>query len=82
MAGTTPEDAPYLKTPVIRMVGHRIIWLIVLMMADMVSGGILGKFEDTLTAIPILITFIPMLTDTGGNAGAQSSTLVPVAGAA
>ena len=76
MAGTTPEDAPYLKTPVIRMVGHRIIWLIVLMMADMVSGGILGKFEDTLTAIPILITFIPMLTDTGGNAGAQSSTLV------
>ena len=50
--------------------------LIVLMMADMVSGGILGKFEDTLTAIPILITFIPMLTDTGGNAGAQSSTLV------
>ena len=76
MAGTTPEEAPYLKTPVIRMVGHRIIWLIVLMMADMVSGGILGKFEDTLTAIPVLITFIPMLTDTGGNAGAQSSTLV------
>ncbi len=76
MAGTTPEEAPYLKTPVIRMVGHRIIWLIVLMMADMVSGGILGKFEDTLTAIPVLITFIPMLTDTGGNAGSQSSTLV------
>lgn len=76
MAATTPEDTPYLKTPVIRMVGHRIVWLLVLMMADMVSGGILGKFEDTLTAIPLLITFIPMLTDTGGNAGAQSSTLV------
>ena len=42
----------------------------------MVSGGILGTFEDALTALPVLITFIPMLTDTGGNAGSQSSTLV------
>ena len=55
---------------------NRIVWLMVLMISDMVSGGILGTFEDALTALPVLITFIPMLTDTGGNAGSQSSTLV------
>lgn len=76
LAATAPEDQPYLKTPVMKMARNRIVWLLVLMISDMVSGGILGKFQDELTALPLLITFIPMLTDTGGNAGSQSSTLV------
>jgi magnesium transporter len=71
-----PENQPYLKTPVVKMAQNRIVWLLVLMISDMISGGILGKFQNALTALPILITFIPMLTDTGGNAGSQSSTLV------
>lgn len=76
IAGTTPEDQPYLKTSVEQMAKNRIVWLLVLMISDMISGTILGSFEQALTTLPILITFIPMLTDTGGNAGSQSSTLV------
>ena len=76
IAGTTPEDQPYLKTSVEQMAKNRIVWLLVLMISDMISGTILGSFEQALTTLPILITFIPMLTDPGGNAGSQSSTLV------
>jgi len=76
MAATKPSEEPYLKTSVMELAKNRIVWLMVLMISDMVSGGILGTFEDALTALPVLITFIPMLTDTGGNAGSQSSTLV------
>ena len=42
----------------------------------MITGGILGKFEAAISAMPLLVTFIPMLTDTGGNAGSQSSTMI------
>ena len=42
----------------------------------MITGGILGRYEAAFAAMPLLVTFIPMLTDTGGNAGSQSSTLV------
>ena len=76
MAATSPSEQPYLKTSVWTLAKNRIVWLLVLMISDMISGGILGSFEGALTALPILITFIPMLTDTGGNAGSQSSTLV------
>lgn len=46
------------------------------MISGMVTGGILGRYEAAFSAMPLLVTFIPMLTDTGGNAGSQSSTLV------
>jgi magnesium transporter len=46
------------------------------MVADMISGGILEKWQEAFAAMPLLISFIPMLTDTGGNAGGQSSTLI------
>ena len=46
------------------------------MVSGMITGGILGRYEAAFSAIPLLVTFIPMLTDTGGNAGSQSSTLV------
>ena len=46
------------------------------MVSRMITGGILGKFEAAFAAMPLLVTFIPMLTDTGGNAGSQSSTLI------
>ena len=55
---------------------HRILWLLVLMISGMITGGILGRYEAAFAAMPLLVTFIPMLTDTGGNAGSQSSTLV------
>ena len=48
----------------------------VLMISGMITGGILGRYEAAFSVMPLLVTFIPMLTDTGGNAGSQSSTLV------
>lgn len=76
MAATKPEEGTYLHTSVMQMVKNRFGWLLVLMISDLISGGIIGSFQGALTALPVLITFIPMLTDTGGNAGSQSSTLV------
>ena len=46
------------------------------MISGMLTGGILGHFEEAFVAIPLLVTFIPMLTDTGGNSGSQASTLI------
>ncbi len=76
MAAMTPSEKPYLKTSVFSLARNRILWLMILMVSSMITGGILGKYEDAFAMIPLLVTFIPMLTDTGGNAGSQSSTLV------
>lgn len=48
----------------------------VLMISAMITGGVLQKYEAAFAALPLLVTFIPMLTDTGGNAGSQSATLI------
>jgi len=76
MAGTVPSDKPYLKTSVWELARNRMGWLIVLMLSGIITGSVLAKFEDAFLIIPVLVTFIPMLTDTGGNSGAQSSTLI------
>ncbi len=76
MAAVLPYERPYLKTTVLTHAKNRIVWLMVLMVSSMITGLILGRHEAAFAALPILITFIPMLTDTGGNAGSQSSTLV------
>ena len=76
MAAMAPSEKPYLKTGVFSLARHRIVWLLVLMISGMITGGILGRYEAAIAAMPLLVTFIPMLTDTGGNAGSQSSTLV------
>lgn len=76
MAAMAPSEKPYLKTSVFSLAKHRIMWLLVLMISGMITGGILGRYEAAFAAMPLLVTFIPMLTDTGGNAGSQSSTLV------
>ncbi|MBT9777845.1 magnesium transporter [Clostridium sp. MCC353] len=76
MAAMAPSEKPYLKTGVFQLAKNRIMWLLILMVSSMVTGGILAKYENAFTVIPLLVTFIPMLTDTGGNAGSQSSTLI------
>ncbi len=76
MAALNPSDEPYLKTSVIKLAGNRIIWLLVLMLSATLTGGIIAGFEDSLAILPALVVFIPMLMDTGGNAGSQSSTLI------
>ena len=76
MAAMTPSEKPYLKTSVFQLAKNRIAWLLILMISSMLTGGILAKYENAFSVIPLLVTFIPMLTDTGGNAGSQSSTLI------
>lgn len=76
MAAMAPSEKPYLKTGVFALAKNRILWLLVLMVSGMITGGILGRYEEAFAVLPLLVTFIPMLTDTGGNAGSQSSTLV------
>lgn len=76
MAAMKPSEKPYLKTGVFQLAKNRILWLMILMVSSMITGGILGKYENAFAVVPLLVTFIPMLTDTGGNAGSQSSTLI------
>ena len=76
MAAMEPNEQPYLKTPVLTLAKNRIVWLLVLMISATVTGSIIQGFEDVLQSVVILASFIPMLMDTGGNSGSQSSTLV------
>ena len=66
----------YLKTSVWTLEKNRIIWLLILMISATVTGAIIQGLEDVLQSVVILASFIPMLMDTGGNSGSQSSTLI------
>lgn len=76
MAAITPTDDTYFKTSVFNHAKNRIIWLLVLMFSSMITGGIITKYENAFAAVPILVSFIPMIMGTGGNCGSQSSTLI------
>lgn len=76
MSAMIPSEKPYLRTGVFELAKNRIVWLMVLLFSGMITGGILAHFEDAFLVLPILVSFIPLLTDTGGNAGSQSSTLI------
>lgn len=76
MAAMLPSEKPYLKTGVFALAKNRLAWLLILMISSIITGGILAKYEEAFAVLPLLVTFIPMLTDTGGNAGSQSSTLI------
>ena len=76
MAAMRPSEKPYLRTGVFSLAKNRIMWLLVLMISAMLTGKVHEKFESACAAFPLLVTFIPMLTGTGGNAGSQSSTLI------
>jgi magnesium transporter len=76
MAALTPSDEPYLKTSVFKLTRNRIVWLLLLMLSATVTGGVIANFEGALAVLPALVVFIPMLMDTGGNAGSQTSTLI------
>lgn len=76
MAGIDPSDEEYLKESVFSLAKHRIVWLLVLMISATATGTIIRRYEEVLQSVVILAAFIPMLMDTGGNAGSQSSTLI------
>lgn len=76
MAAMSPSEEKYLDASIFSLAKHRIIWLLVLMISATFTGGIIRKFEGVLQSVVVLTAFIPMLMDTGGNSGSQSSTLV------
>ena len=76
MAAITPTDKPYMKTGVFETWKKRIPWLLLLMISATFTGSIITHFEDALAAYVVLTSFIPMLMDSGGNAGSQASVSV------
>lgn len=76
MGGVTPVDKPYLKTSAFRFWLARIPWLLILMISATFTGMILNHYENSLVSVTALMLFIPMLMDTGGNAGSQCSVTV------
>ena len=76
MAGVSPNDDSYFGTSFWRHALSRIPLLLFLMLSATVSGLLLAYYENAMSAMPILITLIPMLMGTGGNCGSQSSTLM------
>ena len=76
MAAITPTDKPYIKTGVFETWKKRIPWLLLLMISATFTGKIITHFEEALATYVVLTAFIPMLMDTGGNAGSQASVSV------
>ena len=76
MAGITPSDKPYLKVGVIVTWLSRVPWLMLLMLSATFTGAIIASYEEALSKLVILTSFIPMLMGTAGNAGGQSSVTV------
>ncbi len=76
MAAIQPAKESYFKTSVWMHAAHRTGWLLVLMLSATFTGLIISHYEAAFSAVPLLVSFIPMLMDTGGNCGSQSATLV------
>ena len=76
MAAMTPSEKTYLKSTPFDLYKHRIPWLMLLMVSATFTGMIISSFEEALALLPALTAFIPMLMDTGGNCGSQSSVTV------
>ncbi|MEA5085313.1 MAG: magnesium transporter [Lachnospiraceae bacterium] len=76
MAALIPSEDEYLKTGVFTLARNRITWLLILMISGTISSAIISGYEAVLASSIILSSFFPILMDTGGNAGSQSSTLI------
>lgn len=76
MAAIQPSEDDYLTSSIFMLVGHRIGWLLLLMVSETFTGSIIERYTELLASITVLTSFIPILMDTGGNSGSQSSTLI------
>ena len=72
MAAMLPSEHPYMRSSPFEIWKNRIPWLLLLMVSATLTGLVITKFEDALGILPCLTAFIPMLMDTGGNAGSQA----------
>jgi len=76
MAAMSPSEEPYLKTGIFQMSKNRLPWLFLLNLSVFITGAIVARYENLLAVMPILVSFLPMLMDTSGDSGSQSSTLI------
>lgn len=76
MAAIVPSDKPYMKMSVFTLWAKRMPWLLLLMISATFTGGIISSFQDKLAVCAVLTAYIPMLMDTGGNAGGQASVTI------
>ncbi|MDD7304950.1 MAG: magnesium transporter [Peptoniphilaceae bacterium] len=76
MAATTPDEAEYLDSSVWQLAKNRLPWLLFLMVSGSFTSTILKNYQNLIQSMIALNIFVPMLTDSGGNAGSQASTLV------
>ena len=76
MAAINPSEKTYFETSVLQHAKNRIPWLLILMFTSIITGTIITRYENAFAAIPLLVSFIPMLMDTGRNCGSQSATLI------
>ena len=70
------QEKQYFDTSVLIHAKNRIGWLLFLMLSATITQTIIAHYESAFAAVPLLVSFIPMITDTGGNCGSQSSTLI------
>ena len=76
MAAINPNEDGYFETSVFKHAKSRVLWLLILMLSSAITGTIITKYEEAFAALPLLVSFIPMIMGTGGNCGQQSSTLI------
>lgn len=77
MSAVVPDDeGGYFKRSIWKHARSRIVWLLILMISATITGVITTHFESLISAVPLLVAFMPMLTDTGGNCGSQASAMI------
>lgn len=76
LGGVQADGDNYFETNLLTVARRRVVWLLVLLLTNTVTGAIISSQEELLKQVVILTAFIPLLTGTGGNVGAQSSTVV------
>lgn len=76
LGGMEALDAPYLRTPLLRMVRKRAGWLSALFLGELLTATAMGHYEDQIARAVVLALFIPLIISSGGNSGSQATTLV------
>ena len=75
-SGIAPMESSYMRAPLYQLYGRRISWLIILVFVNIFSGAGIAHFEELIESVVALVFFLPLLIDSGGNAGSQAATLV------
>lgn len=75
-ASVSPLETSYPKTSILEIYSKRVGWLVILIFVNFISGQVMSRFEELIKAVTVLVFFLPLIIDSGGNAGSQSSTLI------